>query len=74
MDDHHIQIIGEAIRTVVDDLKALDPRTPWAPIVGMRHILVHAYFGVDLEEIWVAVDRDIPELKHAVLTLMEKLP
>ena len=48
---HHIRIIGEAARAVGDELKALDPGTPWAQIIGMRHILVHHYFGIDLDEV-----------------------
>jgi len=54
---YHIQLIGEAVRAVSDELKTLDPATPWAQIVGMRHILVHNYFGVDLDEVWNVVAR-----------------
>jgi uncharacterized protein with HEPN domain len=61
---HHLQIIGEAVRAVSAELKELDPETPWAVIVGMRHILVHDYFGIDLDEVWNAVENDIPKLKH----------
>ena len=71
---HHIQIIGEAIRAVSQDLKALDPTTPWAQIVGMRHILVHDYFGIDLNEVWGVIERDIPSLKQSVIHLLEILP
>lgn len=71
---HHIQIIGEAVRAVLDQLKALDPQTPWAEIVGMRHILVHDYFGVDLDEVWAAVENDLPELKSSVERLLNELP
>lgn len=70
---HHIRIIGEAVRAVSDQLMALDADTPWAQIVGMRHILVHDYFGVDLDEVWAAVENDLPTLKEAVVRLLEKL-
>ncbi len=37
----------------------------------MRNILVHAYFGVDLEEVWQAVERDLPALKEAVQAVLD---
>lgn len=71
---HHIQIIGEAVRAVLDQLRELDPNTSWAQIVGMRHILVHDYFGVDLDEVWAAVENDLPALKSSVEGLLRSLP
>jgi uncharacterized protein with HEPN domain len=68
---YHIQLIGEAVRSVSDELKALSPSTPWAEIIGMRHILVHNYFGVDLDEVWNVVVRDVPPLKATVLDLIQ---
>jgi len=40
----------------------------------MRNVLVHDYFGVDMEEVWVAVQRDIPDLKRKVQSLLHRLP
>lgn len=71
---HHIQIIGEAVRAASDELRALEPSVPWAQIVAMRHILVHHYFGIDLDEVWSAVQNDIPPLKAAVESLLARLP
>ncbi len=61
---HHVQIIGEAARQISETLKATHPEIPWPAIVAMRHVLVHQYFDVDPEEVWITVDRDIPDLKH----------
>ncbi len=71
---HYIQIIGEAVRAVSDELKRLAPQTPWAAIVGMRHILVHDYFGIDLDEVWAVVQNDLPPLKASVERLLAELP
>ena len=71
---HHIQIIGEAVRAVSNELEALAPGVPWRAIVGMRHILVHDYFGIDLDEVWAVVCRDIPILKSDVEELLTRLP
>jgi len=39
----------------------------------MRNILVHDYFGIDLDEVWTAVERDLPALKRAALFLLTDL-
>ena len=70
---HHIQIIGEAIRAVSSELGELDSATPWPQIVGMRHILVHDYFGIDLDEVWNVIERDIPSLRIAVERILADL-
>ena len=47
---HHMQVIGEAARGVSRFLKERHPEVPWPQIVALRNILVHEYFGVDLEK------------------------
>jgi uncharacterized protein with HEPN domain len=63
---HHLQIIGEAVRGLSDDIRSAHPDIPWAQIAAMRNILVHDYFGIDLEEVWAAVVRDLPQLKAKI--------
>jgi uncharacterized protein with HEPN domain len=70
---HHLEIIGEAVRAVGDDLRRRRPEVPWAQIVGMRHILVHHYFGVRLDRAWAVVENDLPELRAAVASLLAEL-
>ena len=67
---HHLQIIGEAARSVSERVRSLAPHIPWSRIVGMRHVLVHGYFGVDLEAVWDAVVQDVPVLRSAVEELL----
>jgi uncharacterized protein with HEPN domain len=70
---HHITIIGEACRTVSDDFQARYANVPWADIVAMRNILVHHYFGIDLDAVWSVVERDLPELKLNIQTILKGL-
>ena len=70
---HHIQIIGEAARRVSVELKARHTDIPWSQIIGMRHILVHDYFGVDLEEVWSTAMRDIPDFKRKIEAILQEL-
>jgi len=41
----HLQIIGEAARALPDETRKSIPDVPWSKVIGMRHILVHGYFG-----------------------------
>lgn len=67
---HHLQIIGEAARKLSDAFRAAHTPIPWAQIIALRNVLVHDYFGVDVEEIWAAVERDLPALKAQVKDLL----
>lgn len=69
----HLQIIGEAARALPDDVRALAPDIPWSKIIGMRNILVHGYFDIDTDIVWLAAMQDIPTLKPAVEQLLRKL-
>ena len=68
---HHLQIIGEAAGQLGRDFHDAHPKVPWPQIVAMRNILVHEYFGVDLGEVWNAVERDLPAFKRAIEGLLE---
>jgi uncharacterized protein with HEPN domain len=68
----HIQIIGEASNALPDELKQAYPEIPWRQIIGMRHILVHQYFEVDLDVVWTTVTHDLPPLKRAVETILSE--
>jgi uncharacterized protein with HEPN domain len=68
-----IEIIGEAIKNLPDDLKTEYPQVPWKSIAGMRDIVVHEYFGIDLNLTWKVVKRDIPSLKEKILEIKEDL-
>jgi uncharacterized protein with HEPN domain len=68
---HHLQIIGEAVRSLSPQFRQRHPEVPWQKIIGMRNILVHDYFGIDLDIVWTAVQRDVPELKRQVQRLLD---
>ena len=60
----NLEVIGEAVRHLSSDLEDLPAGVPWTDIAGMRNILIHEYFGVDLKIIWQTVTDDLPELRR----------
>lgn len=69
----HLQIIGEACRALSEDLRERYPEVPWRAIMGMRNILVHQYFAIDTNAVWVALERDLPSLKRVIAIMLEAL-
>ena len=64
---YNVQIIGEAIYKLTKEFKEGHPATPWRQIEKMRHILVHDYFRINLDILWMVVKEDIPLLKEQVV-------
>lgn len=71
---HHIQIIGEAAANLSEPLRERYSHIPWSDIVAMRNVLVHHYFGIDVQEVWNTVTRDLPRLREQVTAILEELP
>lgn len=69
--ERHLEIIGEAVKNLPDDFKKKYPNIPWKDISGMRDIITHQYFGLDIGKIWGTVKYFIPELKRD-LEILEK--
>jgi uncharacterized protein with HEPN domain len=59
-----LEIIGEATKNIPDGFKKEYPDIPWREITGMRDILIHNYFGVDLELTWTTIKENLPDLKN----------
>lgn len=60
------EIIGEAVGKLAAELKQAYPDVPWQDIKDFRNLLVHEYFGVDLEIVWNTIHDDLPILTEAV--------
>jgi uncharacterized protein with HEPN domain len=70
---NHISVIGEACRTIPEEFRAEYSGVPWADIIAMRNLLVHHYFGIDTDAVWMVVERDIPELKMNIQLILADL-
>jgi uncharacterized protein with HEPN domain len=67
-----LQTMAESTQRISEDLKAKAPEVDWRALAGFRNVLVHDYLGgIDLEQVWSAVERYLPELKTAARRLIE---
>lgn len=69
---HHCEIIGEAVKSLPDELLNKYPEIPWGQIIGLRNRLIHEYFRVDPEVIWNIARQDLPPLKTVVSRMLEE--
>lgn len=68
-----VQVIGEASIRVGAEIKRKHKEIPWIDIKGMRNKLVHDYFGVDVDEVWKVVQKDLPILKEQIKKLLGEI-
>lgn len=63
---YHIQVIGEAANGITPAFQKEHATIPWKDIVAMRHLLIHQYFGIDLDEVWNTATSDLPGLEQEI--------
>ncbi|MHA1309166.1 MAG: HepT-like ribonuclease domain-containing protein [Candidatus Heimdallarchaeota archaeon] len=68
-----LEIIGEAAKNLPEEIIKKHPGLPWKQIAGMRDILIHQYFGVDLELTWEVIQVEVPILKSKLQALLNSL-
>jgi uncharacterized protein with HEPN domain len=67
---HHLMVIGEACRGLSPQFRAVHRDEVWAQAAGLRNVIVHEYFGIDLEIVWGVIERDLPTLKRYVQDIL----
>jgi uncharacterized protein with HEPN domain len=67
----NVEIIGEAVKSIPEDVRLQAPDIPWTSIARMRDKLIHHYFGVNLDVVWAVVCENVPVLLVAVKGLLE---
>lgn len=70
---YSLAVIGEAVASSIDVLAAANPRLPWQQIRGMRNMVIHEYFQLDLETVWETTQSDLPMLKSALQAILDSL-
>ena len=69
-----IEIIGEAVKNISNDVVTTYKEVPWRNIAGMRDKLIHGYFSVDYEIVWDVAKNIIPEFKCRLIEIMNENP
>ena len=68
----NLEIIGEASRNLSEDVRKKYPEIPWGRMIGLRNIIIHEYFGVDLAIIWEIITKNLPETKPKIVAMLKK--
>lgn len=66
----NLEIIGEAAKHISKDTKSKHPEIEWKKIAALRNILIHEYFGVDLDVLWDIIQNKLPDLKKKIERLL----
>ena len=68
-----LEIVGEAAKHVSSDTRDRYPNIPWQRMAGMRDKLIHGYFGVDVEKVWLTATSDLPLLQIEIQKILAEL-
>ena len=70
---HHLQIIGEAAGRLSEEIRTHYSDVPWGQMIGMRQILVHGYFDVDLDIVWNTAQVNLVQLKEQIADILHHM-
>jgi len=70
---HQLEIIGEAANHFSDELFKKYREIEWAEVVGLRNMLIHEYFGIDIRLVWQVIQNDLPKLKKNINIILKEL-
>ena len=68
----NLEVIGEAVKKIPEDIKLEYDTVSWRKIAGLRDILIHEYFGVNINIIWDVIENKVHELKSVVSELFDR--
>jgi len=71
---HRLALLGEACRALSPELREAHPDVPWPQIVAFRNVVIHEYFGLDPELVWVIVTEHIAALGERLRSIVNSLP
>ena len=67
----NLQVLAESTQRLSEAAKESAGEVDWFKIAGFRNVLVHDYLGIDIEQVWNILEKDLPELKRQVEKLLQ---
>ena len=67
----NFEIIGEAVKHIPNTIKGRYPDIEWKEAAGFRDVLVHEYFGVEVEALWDTIKKNIPFFKKKIAKILK---
>lgn len=68
----NLEIIGEAVKAIPESVRVRRPDIEWRKIAGLRDVLIHSYFGIEVDIVWDVITNKLDELDAAVVQLLEE--
>ena len=69
----NLEVIGEAVKQLPEEMTRQQSHVEWRKIAGLRDILIHHYFGIDVGIIWDVVQNKLPDFERQIRTILEDL-
>ena len=67
----NLEVVGEASKNVPKNIKRKYTFVEWKEAIGFRNVLIHDYFGIDLESVWDTIKNNLPSLKENIKKVLE---
>lgn len=71
--NRRIEIIGEAVKNVPDEIRYIFPEVQWKRVAGLRDVVIHNYFGINPKRLWRIIKQDLPILNDQITLIKTKL-
>jgi len=68
-----LEIVGEALKHIPDDIRSRYPEIPWVDIIGFRNTVAHEYFGVNKRIVWNSAIEDTVFLKTHIQKILKDI-
>jgi uncharacterized protein with HEPN domain len=69
----NLEVIGEAAKSIPVEAREEYPHIPWKRMIGLRNIMIHDYFGIDLSIVWTIVRTNLPEARKDIENMLSKI-
>jgi uncharacterized protein with HEPN domain len=69
----NLHTLSESVQHISEELRAQYSELDWRAIIAFRNVVVHDYLGIDLNQIWDIIERDLPDLKHTIASMLDEL-